>query len=206
MLGSQPDFSLVFGGPLFQMYRRTHLSGDALELLRRRMIVIAGIAWLPLLVLSALHADALGDTVSIPFLEDIEAHVRFLIALPILIAAELVVHRRIHFVVNQFVERGIVAPEHMPAFREAIDSTMRLRNSPIIELALLALVYTLGLWIWRHEVALEATSWYAQDEGGQIRLTPAGYWNVFVSGAGRRAGRRAAARQRRYPVARRSGQ
>jgi len=181
MLGSQPDFSLVLGGPLFQMYRRTHLSGDALELLRRRMIVIASIAWLPLLVLSALHGDALGDAASIGFIEDIETHVRFLIALPILIAAEIVVHRRIHFVVSQFVERGIVAPEHMPAFRDAIDSTMRLRNSPLIELALLALVYTLGLWIWRNEIALTVTSWYASENGAQIRLTPAGYWHVFVS-------------------------
>lgn len=181
MLESKPDFSLVLGGPLFQMYRRTHLSGDALELLHRRMIVIAGIAWLPLLLLSALRGDAFGHEVPIPFIEDIETHVRFLIALPILIAAEIVVHRRIRFVVKQFVERGIVAPEHMTRFRDAIDSTMRLRNSPVIELALLALVYTLGLWIWRNEIALGVTSWYANDDGGQIRLTPAGYWNVFVS-------------------------
>ncbi|MFC4314287.1 hypothetical protein ACFPN2_34805 [Steroidobacter flavus] len=181
MLGSQPDFSLVLGGPLFQMYRRAHLSGDALELLQRRMLVFSIVAWLPLLVLSALQGTALGNTVPIPFIEDIETHVRFLIALPLLIAAEIVVHRRIRFVVNQFVERDIIAPEDMPAFRDAIDSTLRLRNSPAIELALLALVYTLGLWLWRNEIALNVTSWYASAEGAQTRLTPAGYWNTFVS-------------------------
>jgi hypothetical protein len=181
MLGSRPDFSLVLGGPLFQMFLRTHLSGDALELLQRRMIVIAGVAWLPLLLLSALNGNAFGNAVPISFVEDVETHVRFLIALPILIAAELVVHRRIRFVVNQFVERGIVAPEHLPKFRDAIDSTMRLRNSPIIELGLVALVYTLGMWIWRTEIALDVNSWYANDDGGRIQLTPAGYWNVFVS-------------------------
>ena len=37
----EPDFSLVLGGPLFQLFRRAHLSGDALELLRRRVLVIA---------------------------------------------------------------------------------------------------------------------------------------------------------------------
>ena len=36
------DFSLVLGGPLFQLLRRAHMSGDALELMRRR--VVAGIA------------------------------------------------------------------------------------------------------------------------------------------------------------------
>ena len=41
-------------------------------------LIIAGVAWLPLLLLSALAGDALGDAVAIPFLYDIEAHVRFL--------------------------------------------------------------------------------------------------------------------------------
>jgi hypothetical protein len=33
------DFSLVLGGPLFQLFRRAHLSGDGLELVRRRILV-----------------------------------------------------------------------------------------------------------------------------------------------------------------------
>lgn len=177
---SRPDFSLVLGGPLFQMFRRAHLSGDALELMYRRVIVIASVAWVPLLLLSALRGDAVGDATSIPFIYDIEAHVRFLIALPILIVAELVVHRRIPPAVNQFVERGIVSPEQLPKFRDAIESTLRLRNSVIIELALIALVYTAG-WFWRSETALGTASWYASPEGSHMQLTPAGYWNAFVS-------------------------
>ena len=35
-LEATPDFSLVLGGPLFQLFRRAHLSGDALELMHRR--------------------------------------------------------------------------------------------------------------------------------------------------------------------------
>ena len=47
---SEPqDFSLVLGGPLYQLLRRAHITGDALELVRRRTIVIALLAWLPLL-------------------------------------------------------------------------------------------------------------------------------------------------------------
>jgi hypothetical protein len=51
-LSEQPDFSLVLGGPLFQLLRRAHLTGNTLELLQRRMIVISSFAWVPLLVLS----------------------------------------------------------------------------------------------------------------------------------------------------------
>ena len=43
----QPDFSIVLGGPLYQLFRRAHLSGDALELVRRRILDVFCIAWLP---------------------------------------------------------------------------------------------------------------------------------------------------------------
>jgi hypothetical protein len=179
--GAQQDFSLVLGGPLFQLFRRAHLAGDALEMLRRRILIISCVAWLPLLLLSALAGHALGGTLEIPFLYDIEAHVRFLVALPILIAAELVVHLRIRPVVARFVERRLIAPEDMPRFQEAIASTLRMRNSVIAEVALLVLVYTLGLWIWQSQIALGTASWYAIPDGTQTRFTPAGYWYAFVS-------------------------
>ena len=46
-----PEFSLALGGPLFQLYRRAHLSGEGLELLYRRLLVIPLFTWLPLLLL-----------------------------------------------------------------------------------------------------------------------------------------------------------
>ena len=36
-----PDFSLILGGPLFQLLRRAHLCGDVAELVWRRMIALA---------------------------------------------------------------------------------------------------------------------------------------------------------------------
>lgn len=177
----QPDFSLVLGGPLFQLFRRAHLSGDTLQLLRRRILVIAAVAWLPLLALSALAGDALGGAATIPFFYDIEAHVRFLVALPILIAAELIVHKRLRPVIRQFVERRLVAPEDLPKFQQAIDATLRLRNSVVVEVVLLVLVYTVGIWVWRTQIALETATWYAVPQGEGTQLTPAGYWYLFVS-------------------------
>jgi hypothetical protein len=68
------DFSLVLGGPLFQLLRRSHLSGDALELWRQRILIITLVAWAPLLALSALEGQALGGRAAVPFLLDVEAH------------------------------------------------------------------------------------------------------------------------------------
>ena len=60
LLQDPPDFSLVLGGPLFQMFRKTHLTGDGLELVSQRIIIISLFVWLPLLLFSALQGQLLG--------------------------------------------------------------------------------------------------------------------------------------------------
>jgi hypothetical protein len=126
------NFSLVLGGPLYQLYLRTRLAKPPLDLLSRRIVGLALICWLPLLVLSALGGRALGG-VAVPFMRDVEAHTRFLVALPLLILAEVFVHDRIGSVVRQFLSRGIIVPEEQPRFERLIASTMRLRNSMVLE-------------------------------------------------------------------------
>jgi hypothetical protein len=180
MLEEPLDFSLVLGGPLYQICRLTHLSGPALELLRRRVLVISLTAWLPLAVLAAIEGRFLGGH-GLGFLGDIESHVRFLVALPLFIIAELVVHNRIRPVIKLFVERRIVTPEETPKFYAAVEAALRARNSLWLESAVLLFTYVVGHLFWRHQVALEAATWYASPDRTSVHLTLAGYWYSFVS-------------------------
>ena len=182
LLRDPPDFSLVLGGPLFQILRRTHLSNDALEMARQRIIVVALLAWLPLLLLSALEGHLLAGSVTVPFLMDVEVHIRLLLAIPLMVSAELVVHRRMRMLVKQFLERNLI-PEHaMPRFDAAIQSAFRLRNSTLAEVLLLALVYGLGvLVIWRHYMSLDAPTWYAAPSADGSTLSFAGMWYAYLS-------------------------
>jgi hypothetical protein len=176
------DFSLVIGGPLYQALRRTRLAGDAFQLVRRRIVAMAIIAWVPLLVLSAASGKAWGNAVAVPFLRDIDAHARFLIALPLLVGAEIVVHRRMRPVVEQFVTMGLVGDAIHERFEAAIARAMRLRNSVFAEATLIALVYGVGiLVVWRYYVALNAATWYAAPAGADRRLYLAGWWYFLVS-------------------------
>ena len=177
ILREPQDFSLVLGGPLFQLLRRSHLSGDALELVRQRIIIISLLAWLPLLLLSALEGQALGGSAAVPFLLDVEVHVRFLVALPLFIAAELVVHQRMRFVVQQFLDRNLIPESALTRFNAAIASAFRLRNSVLAEVLLIAFVYIVGiLLIWRQYTALATATWYAVPtvEGLQLSLSGSG--------------------------------
>src|SRR4030095_7824233 len=143
------DFSVILGGPLFQLSRPTHLSGDALELLHRRILFLALVAWLPLLVLSVLGGRAAGDAVRMPFLKDIEVHLRFLLALPLLVIAEMLVHQRMRPLAREFVERGMGPGAARARFDAAVDAAFRLRNSVTAEVVLIVLVYAFTIFfVW----------------------------------------------------------
>lgn len=177
------DFSLVSGGPLFQLWRRTHLSGDALQLTRRRIIVMTLLVWVPLLLLSIVEGHAWGHSIALTFLQDVEMHVRLLIALPLFIAAEVTVHRRLPSIVGLFLERGLIPGAARPQFDAAIAAAMRLRNSITAELLLIAFVYGFGvLFVWRTQWVLDVNSWHGIVENGTLQQPSlAGRWAGLVS-------------------------
>ena len=176
------DFSLVAGGPLYQFWRRTRLSGDALELPQRRVLVLVVLIWIPLLVLSMIEGRAWGNDLELPFLHDIETHLRLLIAAPLLILAEVVAHRTLYPIVRQFVDNGVISDDVRPQFDAAIASALRLRNSVVVELLLVVFVYAVGMpLVWRDQLALDVNSWYATVAGGELLPSNAGRWLVYVS-------------------------
>ena len=176
------DFSLVLGGPLFQLFRRTRLAGDSLQNSRRRVVALALLAWLPLLLLSLAQGLAWGDSVALPFLYDADVHARLLIALPLLVLAEPIAHGRMRDVIRQFVERNLLPDAAQAKLDSAIDSAMRLRDSLTVEVILLALVYIVGVgFIWRTQAAIDLTTWYGVPEGGQLAPSLAGWWFGCVS-------------------------
>jgi hypothetical protein len=140
------------------------------------------LAWLPLLLLSAAEGRAWGGSGTLPFLKDIEMQVRLLLALPLLVVAELVVHLRMRPVVRQFIDRGLIPDAAMPKFDAAIASAMRLRNSVTAELLLIALVYTAGVAAtWRSQGVLEVATWSGVAADGSWRPSLAGWWLGCVS-------------------------
>jgi hypothetical protein len=176
------NFSLVLGGPLYQLLLRARLSDDALMHVRQRIIIIALLAWLPLLGLSAWEGHLLGGSATVPFLMDVEVHIRFLLAMPLLILAELVVHQRMRPVVQQFLERNLIPEDAVTRFRAAIESALRLRNSVLAEVLLIAFVYGVGVMIiWRHGMALDIDTWYLTPSAEGSKLSLAGMWYGYVS-------------------------
>lgn len=170
------DFSIVLGGPFYKVLARRHLTATELHKMWHRIAIVAAITWLPLLVLSSIEGNFLVGTARISFVYGIETHLRLLVAIPLLIYAELAVHNQTSRIIGLFLKRGIVPPEEVPAFKKIVTSAKRVRDSIVIEVLLLVFVYSVGhrYFVVSHE-ALKST-WYAPD--GQ-NLTLAGYWYEY---------------------------
>lgn len=173
-------FSLVEGGPTWNGLRRAGLVGPALSRSPRRIAIIVAVAWLPLLLLAAAEQRLWGTSLS--FLSDVEAHARLLVALPVLIYAEVLAHERLGDVIAMFQDRQMIAPADMGRFEEALARARRLRDSRLAEVVLLILVYSLGNVLWRRAIATHAGAWYGSPSAtGGLDLTAAGRWFAWVS-------------------------
>ena len=175
-------FSIVLGGPLYQLFLRSRLLKPPVGFVARRIAVALAVTWLPVLALSLAGGTAFGGA-NVPFFLDPEVHVRLLVALPLLLSAEPVIHQRLAEALRQFIERGIVRPEDRGRVAGIVDGTVRLRNSIAIEVVLVVAAFALGYWVWRQEVAPRGMGNWAIAIGpdGEEALSGAGAWYAFVS-------------------------
>lgn len=172
------DFSLVCGGPAYRLMRRAGLAEPRAGMSASAALVVAAVAWLPLLILSAAAGLAV-DTVTLPFLRDFADHTRFLVALPLLVLGDRFVGPALAGVARQFAGAGLVAPADLPAFEDALAEASRRRDSVIGEAILLAAACA-GAWTRLFDRLLEVSSWQTVS-GSSSALTLPGWWYFAVS-------------------------
>lgn len=179
MAGSD-GFLLAAGGPLYRLLLKAHLVSPSMGLLRRRVLLFVALAWLPLLALSQAEGFAFAG-VAIPFLHDVETHARLLVALPLLLVAEVTMQRLLAEMLPQFESRDLVTEDTSPRFREALASALRLRDSIGAEILILAMVAAVTVLASQQSSFMPASSWYAGNDGSNVQLTRAGWWFVHFS-------------------------
>src|SRR5512134_428832 len=88
-------FSLVQGGLVYRILHRLRVvrRGDSITGFRAALTV--AVTFAPLVVLTAMGGVLIGDAVTVPLVADWSVLVRFLFALPMLLAAEASIDRRL---------------------------------------------------------------------------------------------------------------
>ena len=134
-------FVITEGGPGAAMMRRLHLvRPEQAGGLGRTALILVAVTWVPLFVLCLLEGLAFGR-VTIPFMYDIAAHARFLLAVPVLVLADLPVGARIGAIIGHFLVAHLVRDEDVGKFEQIVRDGLWFRDSDIGEIIVLAVTY-----------------------------------------------------------------
>jgi hypothetical protein len=165
------SFVLTAGGPWHRLISRLGLTRSV----GKRIALVWLLTWPPLIILLTLQGLYSMSAIWTAFANDIALHVRFLFAVPLLMLAEVVVDHAARVTIGQFDRSGMITPDDQPRFDSAIRRAIRMRDSMIGELVVLALAYT-SILISRQPPPA-AAAWI--KPGGAF--SAAGWWYVLVS-------------------------
>jgi hypothetical protein len=173
--------SLPREGPAYRMALRLGFGHPVPSRLVLRMGLIALATWVPLLLLSLASGLAFGDRVEVPFLRDPSVYARYLVALPLLVLAEVVVGTILSAESGYFVESGLIPEKDLPKYQSFKTEYDRLHDSWVVQGVILVITYVLVITM-RTTIAYRpgSSSWerLRADSGGSF--TPAGWCCILV--------------------------
>ncbi len=173
------EFSLTPCGLADRIQARIGLLSEESPRIKRRAAYLALVAWLPLLVVALIQPRV--DEVQVTFFQDVAAHVRFLMVIPILILIERSIGLRTKLVAAEFAESGLVGEGDIPRLHAAVRTTVKRLDSIWAELILLALAYAFTAFATHELLHDGALFWFEERGAGGERLTLAGIWYIYVS-------------------------
>ena len=133
--------SLIRGGFLYRVQEKARLIGPRTWGLRRRLPLALAIAWLPLPILAATHGGV-DDLRAL--LIDYRVYARVLIAIPLLLVAQLTMEIRFREMAQQFLDANIIRIADLSRFRQIMQRTRRLRDAKLPEFIIIVAVYAAG--------------------------------------------------------------
>jgi len=180
----ESPFRLSKGGLFYGLLLRLRLVEEDRYVPWRRIVIFAGVTWLPLLIMTAIDGTLADSSVGIPFFQDPVPHTRFLIALPLLVFADKIIDPSVASVVRHFQICDLVPDEADPHYRKAVEKLVRQRDAKWVDVALSGLAFGL-VWILKFEFGhstldINTSSWMSTASGNVEMLTPAGWWLILV--------------------------
>jgi hypothetical protein len=173
------SFTLTEGGPgaaFMKHLRLVHPERGAGP--GRIALVLMAFSWVPLFVICMAEGVAFGR-VKIPFAYDIAAYTRFLVAVPILVLADIPVGVRLRQVMGHFVRAHLVRAEELARFEEIVLDALRFRDSRAGEIIVVVMAY-LATYNALSGLSVEGGGTWFRPEPGQ-GLILVGYWYALVA-------------------------
>jgi len=167
--------SLVRGGLFFRAQQALGLIRPNQWNLARRIVVLISITWLPLLLITAIWNH--GGLRS--FWTDYRVHTRLLVAIPALLAGEVLMDNRFRLVLAYICDADLLEASDKYYMDGVLTTIGRLRDAFLPELIILVLICVRILV--RYRALTDSTPWLGQAFGDGFRFTAAGWYALMLS-------------------------
>jgi hypothetical protein len=167
--------SLIRGGTFYWAQEKIGLIRPHQWNLGKRVLLAVVLAWIPLVVLAAMHG---GNNLQALF-SDYRVYARAFVAIPLLLIAQVGMERRFREMGRYFLDANLVRAEDLGHFRAIMEKARRLRDAKLPELIVVVAVY-LQVGYFLESGKLSNSDWAVGVGGG---FTPAGYYSVLVTQA-----------------------
>lgn len=150
-----------------------------------RILVLTGIAWLPLVILTFIDGTLFNKDITIPFIKDVTPYIRCLVVIPLLVMADNIIEPMMARVMTYLKTSGLVPDTEAEKHNDAIEKMAYLMNSKLILMVLLilAILFSFIMRSDYDEMWTErgVTSWMLELEDGVVDETLAGTWFLLVT-------------------------
>jgi hypothetical protein len=140
------SFSLMRGGLMHRLMRRAGLVRYDGHDLKRQILALIAITWLPLLLLGLLRRAVYGPGASFLFL-DLSVHARFLVAVPLLLIAEYELNVLGKQAVTRFCDE-LTRDEDRDVVAMLVRRAERWRDLPLAEALIAGLAFVAPTLVW----------------------------------------------------------
>lgn len=182
---SPASFTLSTGGLIYALSVRLNGRQSGSYKIRRRIIFLFAITWLPVFLLSAFEGNLLNRQLAIPFVSDPIPYVRYFVTLPILVVADAIIDPLIAAVINGFSLSGMLPQSSRTEFQHAFRVMDRRNDSYLADVVILAVaaLFVASVFFSPVEQAdgVAGSTWIAVSAGAHYRITYAGWWFYLVA-------------------------
>jgi len=170
--------SLIRGDLLFRLQRKLGLIPEEGLGIVRRALFWSLLAWLPLAIWAWLQGDLLPVAGSEPLLAHFGINARLLLAVPLFIMAEGMMHSTLTALLPRLVSSGIVPPAQLGRLRSVLSDIAKLRDSVLPWIAIVAVLASFFLLSIPHDVPHELAWANTQPDGTGLGF--GAWWYLYV--------------------------
>jgi len=147
--------------------------------------VLTILCWLPLLLLAAYEGILVNQNLDLPFLYDLKPYVRYLLVVPLLIVADVLIDPLITTNLQSIGLSGLIEEKDKKRYKNAVEQLKRRKDSYLADIVILLLIVAASISFFVNLADLDAdnsfTKWSVVLVNNKPQLTYTGWWFLLVS-------------------------